>query len=455
MNMLESFTLTPLTAGDIIDRAVRIYRRNFPALVRIVLAPSLIAYTGGIMYYIGFRNFSLSRGEARVLVTSLLILFGGLLWLIGKVAFYAMLGGASKSMIYLFFDGTPLRARDVYKTVRRKLGALISASILVSAIVLGVGILIYMGVLVLILIYVSAGAIVAGIFPSWLTITLNIIFGLLLVIATILVLLGVYSRIVYVPQVLMVEEKNASSAIGRSFSLAGGEVRRIGVLILFWFYIAWSFWLLLMIPIGIYGYWSGIDLNPFNLNVPIWFNIAQQTVTQISEIIIAPIAMMGFTLLYLDSRVRKEGFDVELMANRILPPPALMPPPVVVSRMTPVVPQPEAMTVPSILGLNDDNVVAAQTEVETDIEPPDSSTDTSTDSPVAAGYFDPSYDIVTEARTGTPPPPALTIETPAALVQTGRAGQPGQIEASPRTCRWCETVADADDRFCRVCGGVF
>ena len=78
--------------------------------------------------------------------------------------------------------------------------------------------------------------------------------------------------------------------------------------------------LLLVIPLGWYGYLNGIDINPFNDSAPLWYNIAQQTVTQVSEILLAPIAMVAFTLLYLDVRVRKEGFDVELLANRHLPP---------------------------------------------------------------------------------------------------------------------------------------
>jgi hypothetical protein len=38
----------------------------------------------------------------------------------------------------------------------------------------------------------------------------------------------------------------------------------------------------------------------------------------LSEILIAPIVMLGFNLLYIDSRIRKEGFDIELLANRVL-----------------------------------------------------------------------------------------------------------------------------------------
>jgi hypothetical protein len=80
--------------------------------------------------------------------------------------------------------------------------------------------------------------------------------------------------------------------------------------------------LLLFLPLGYISDW----INPFNGVPPPWYNIAWQTVTQLSEILLMPIFMIGCTLLYLDSRVRKEGFDVELVANRALPqPPAPTP----------------------------------------------------------------------------------------------------------------------------------
>jgi hypothetical protein len=154
--------------------------------------------------------------------------------------------------------------------------------------------------------------------PVWLQIASNIFFGVVIFVVLMGLALICYSRIVYVPQVLMVEGKGVFGSIGRSFSLAGGAVIRIAAISLFWFYVAWSIWLLLMIPSGWYAYWSGVDINPFRDDGPLWYGILKQTMAQVSEILIAPIGMLGFTLLYLDSRVRKEGFDIELLANRVL-----------------------------------------------------------------------------------------------------------------------------------------
>src|SRR5262249_50035875 len=121
--------------------------------------------------------------------------------------------------------------------------------------------------------------------------------------------------------ILMVERKGVFSAISRSFQLASGELIRIGAVIIFWIYVAWSLWVMMAVPLGWYAYAAGVDITPFNTEVPLWYQIAKQTLTQVSEILIWPIAMLCFTLLYINSRVCKEGYDVELLANRVLPPP--------------------------------------------------------------------------------------------------------------------------------------
>jgi hypothetical protein len=315
---LDSFTLTPMSAGDIIDRAVRLYRHNFLVLLRIVLAPSIVAFIGVILYTVGFRNISLVRGDARLVATGFMIAVGLLLFIIGKASFYAVLGGASRSLVHHFFDGTPLRARDVYQAVRERLWSLIGATLLLILLVILIASVIIFIVGFLFSIYAVFAALMTASLPYWLQVISHVIFGVFLTVLVIIMALICYSRIVYVPQVLMVEGKSISGSIGRSFSLAGGAVIRIAAIILFWFYVAWSLFWLMMIPPGWYAYWTGVDISPFSAEYPFWYSIAQQTIAQLSEILIMPIAMLGFTLLYLDSRIRKEGFDIELLANRVL-----------------------------------------------------------------------------------------------------------------------------------------
>ncbi|MEO6725008.1 MAG: hypothetical protein ABIU20_06155 [Blastocatellia bacterium] len=455
MNSFDSFTLAPMSAGDIIDRAARLYRHNFLALLRIVLWPSLMDYTGTMLYTIGFRNFSMMRGNGRFALSLLLVIGGICLLIMGKAAFYAVLGGASRSLVDHLFEGKPILARDVYRAIFKRFWPLLGALCMVLLLMAGAGVIIYFVVTILILIGVFSATMFTSL-PSWLLGSLAIGFGVFIGLIAVSMAMLVYSRVVYVPQVMMVEGKGVFSSIGRSFSLAGKEIWRIAALLLFWLYVAWSVWSLLYFPLGLVAYWFGTDPNPFNQNNPLWFVIAYQTLTPISEILITPVAMLGLTLLYLDSRVRKEGFDVELLANRLMPPTPQM-------RHAP--PTPRAVSIddsaetnssspfPSILGLND------YAPVRSPIVPLP-----------APMIIEPSLNGVAfpeeivesataEAISDEVKAPATALEAAPVVVQeemiVEREPAISAAKAAFRVCVWCGTEAGGEDRFCRVCGSVF
>jgi hypothetical protein len=400
MNSFDSFTLAPMSAGDIIDRAVRLYGRNFLALLRIVLGPSLVAYAGSILMSIGWRNATLSRGDERVVITVLLVLIGFLLWAIGKASFYAVLGGSSRSLVAHFFEGKPILARDVYRAARERVWSLIGATFMIGLLILGAMIIAYFFVVTILMFFglMMAAVIQGG--PEWAQIMGAVIFAIVIVAALAVAFLLIYGRVVYVPQILMVEGKGVFSSIGRSFSLASGQLGRIAALILFWIYVGWSVLLLLFLPLGYISDW----VNPFSAEHSPWYDIAWQTVTQLSEILLMPIFMIGCTLLYLDSRVRKEGFDVELVANRTLAQPPTPPP------LYPHAPEwaaPELTTAPrergsfstSILGLGDYS-----------------------------------------------PAPADPVPEP---------GERISIDVTRKNCQWCGAETNVEDQFCRLCGSAF
>jgi len=469
MNSFDTFTLAPLSAGDIIDRAVRLYRRNFLALLRIVLGPSLVAYTGTVLYDIGIRNFSLMRGEGRIALSLLLVIGGFGLWALGTVAFYAVLGGASRSLVDHFFEGKPILARDVYRLVRQRFWSLIGMVFMVGLLLMGTFMVLYFVVAIMAIAGVMAAPLFAAA-PNWLQAVLLIGFSGLIALLALFVLLLVYSRLVFIPQVMMVEGKGVFNAISRSFTLAGHEIWRIAALLLFWIYVAWSLLSLLLVPVASVAYWMGADFNVFNQGNGSWMMIAYQTLTQVSGILIAPIALLGFTLLYLDSRVRKEGFDVELLANRLMPPTPEMlrspPPPMAFSAS--VAAEPAGFGKTSILGLNDYGPIRQSTieplpmpvppiempsamvlpavTVEEEIEP------------VAAG-FTPAP--VPAEGLGIVPAIKANFEAniePVAVPETMLTENEAALsvdQAAPRACRWCGTLASGEDRFCRVCGSVF
>src|SRR5687768_8833767 len=75
--------------------------------------------------------------------------------------------------------------------------------------------------------------------------------------------------------------------------------------------------MILIIPLGWYGYITGVDLIN-STNWPAWYTIAYNVLASLSSIVLAPVWMLGLSLLYVDERVRHEGYDIELMAAQHL-----------------------------------------------------------------------------------------------------------------------------------------
>ena len=79
--------------------------------------------------------------------------------------------------------------------------------------------------------------------------------------------------------------------------------------------------MILLIPLGWYGYVNGVDPSPWSAaEWPAWYAIGNGVLEPLSRILLAPIWILGLSLLYVDERVRHEGYDIELMASRQLGP---------------------------------------------------------------------------------------------------------------------------------------
>ncbi len=323
-NEIDSLMLAPLSTGDLLDRIVRLYRRHWIALMRIAILPVILSYVGIMALTFGIRNFSTTKGDWRIATSVLLVLVGVVLYLGGKAALIFLLGGTARELVQHFMNGSAVSARGVYRTVRQYFWRLVGATVMILALAVTLGIFLLYAVALAVGTYVlAAGWALSGL-PFWLQATLHSLIGFVAFIAvTILVLMNV-KRVVFLPQAIAVENKSVSAALSRSFSLAGGEFRRkdfipIIALVFFYVYISWSVLLLFMLPVYLYAGMNGIEGGPFNLQQPLWYTVLSNTISQASEILLLPVLMIGFILLYIDSRVRREGYDLELLANRYLP----------------------------------------------------------------------------------------------------------------------------------------
>jgi hypothetical protein len=360
MNPISNeLALAPLGAGDLIDRAVRLYRRQFLTLIRIATPPVLVSALGSTMVTIAFRELS-STSSALRLVMYVFVFIGGLVvTFCGSLFSLIVMGGATRNLVAHLVWNEPVTARTTYRAVKERFWGLLGASILVALWLAFAAIVASMGYAFLSFIMVMAVAVGASISP-WIT---TLVVGLGTVAAIILALILFFllaGRMAYVPQAMLVEGRSVFSAIGRSFALASGNVKRLMAMALFTFFATYSALALLMVPLLWYGWLVGVDISFFGGTWPTWYAVGYQVILQCSHIMLAPIWMLGLSLLYVDERVRHEGYDIELMAARQLPEmpklPGVVSPfaPALVTGRAPrfVAPPPGQMNTGSVLGLN-------------------------------------------------------------------------------------------------------
>lgn len=356
---VTDLSLAPLGAGDLIDRAVRLYRRHFLTLIRIAAPPVVISAAGSTLTTIAFRAIGATPSSARLMLYLLVALGGGVVIGAGSLFSLIVMGGATRNLVAHLLWDEPVSFRATYRAVKSRFWGLLGASILVAIWLGFCAWLSFTGFyLVFALLLVLAFAI-GQVMPEWATAIVSI-FGttVAVVLAGILFFL-LAGRMAYVPQAMLVEGRTVGSAIGRSFSLASGNVRRLMAMTLFTFFATYSALALLIIPLGWYGWANGVDVSPFGSQWPAWYSIGYEVILQCSHILLAPIWMLGLSLLYVDERVRHEGYDIELMAARQLPQmpelPGVMSPfaPALVTRGTRTfVPPPAPMPPASVLGLH-------------------------------------------------------------------------------------------------------
>jgi hypothetical protein len=313
--------LVPLGAGDLIDRAVRLYRRHLFTLMRIAAPPVVVSAIGWVVWTMATRQLvSTSDTAALVLYFFLCVLAVGIV-AAGHIFSLIVMGGASRNLVTHLLWGEPVLARTTYAAVRSRFWSLLGATILV-VMWLGVAMsaasfVAYFFVIFLTLLLVF----LAQVLPVVVIVIIAIVVGLVAAAVSLVIFFFLAGKVAYVPQVLLVEGKHVFESISRSFSLAKGNLRRLMAMTFFISFATYSALMLLVIPLGWYAYLNGIDPSPWNsMQWPVWYAIAYSVLEPLSSILLAPVWMLGMSLLYVDERVRHEGYDIELMASQKLGP---------------------------------------------------------------------------------------------------------------------------------------
>jgi hypothetical protein len=320
---MANFTiLEPMSTGDVIDRSVRIYRRNFAPLMSIAAVPSLMGYLATTFFWFGYSKMIMSATETDVPEVTpfslLMMAMGGILYPFWLFALLMTISGMSRVIgDHVMLDET-ITFRKCFGATRKRLGDIFLMGLLGLVMMFVVTILMYIVILIITLLVLMAAAITdAAKLPPWLVGTIMGIVILAAICAGIAVMLIIVSRIVFLPQIVMIEGQTAGSALGRAMDLGKGNWYRVGGIVLFTYFVSLSLLSALTLPVLAGLYFTGFLSAEFMVS-PTW-NIIYTSFSQLSNLLCLPIWIISYTLLYFDSRVRKEAYDLELLAREVNP----------------------------------------------------------------------------------------------------------------------------------------
>ena len=322
---MANFTiLEPMSTGDVIDRTVRLYRRNFTPMVAVVAIPTLIGYISSMMFWFGYMRLlgefepqqsATGEFDGAAIIMLALGTIGYPVWFFVMVLTVAALSRVVGDHIML---GEPVTFRKCLSAVRRRLGDLTLMSLLSFALMIVLSMTLWIVIFAIILV---AGLIVGAInglgLPPWMVGVITTLVVLIAVAGGIYVLLHVMARVIFLPQVVMIEGQSAGSALNRAMSLGSGNWYRVGAILLFTYFVSLSLLAAFTLPFIVILAYLGVLSTDFFLS-PGW-NILYSAFNQISNLLVWPIWIVSFTLLYFDSRVRKEAYDLELLAREVSP----------------------------------------------------------------------------------------------------------------------------------------
>ena len=167
--MPEVTILEPMSIGDVIDRAVRLYRKNFAAVLSIVAVPCLVGYVATLTFLYGYTHLLLGLADRPSPTALLSLVVGGLLYPVYTFLLLAVIAGLARVVGDHIMLGERISFRRWFDAAKKRVGSIALMWILM----LGLGVVIYVLVAILVFVLVILAAVVAGItsaagLPAWL-----------------------------------------------------------------------------------------------------------------------------------------------------------------------------------------------------------------------------------------------------------------------------------------------
>ncbi len=275
---MQAFQFEPMSVGGILDQTFRLYRRNFTrflAIVAIVQVP--LGLAGALLAAWAVSSSTLDPTAMAEMETgatapempgSLGVMLGGVfLGLFLAMLSLTLCQAALVKAVSESYLGNDVSVGKAYRFILPKVLTIIGAGIIVWFLtVLGFFLLVVPGV----------------IFIAWFALT---------------------------TQAIVIENRGATAAIGRSKELTSGNRGKVLAVLMLTGLLSWI--------VSMAGDRLGGVLSTFAGDSVTATLVIHNVAAIAGGVLAAPISAAAMILLYYDLRIRKEGFDLQMLAERL------------------------------------------------------------------------------------------------------------------------------------------
>jgi hypothetical protein len=281
--VVASFALRPLSVGELLDAAFRLARHLLPVLITLQLLSAAVPLMLGL--------YNAANGTSALASLTLVNIVGVLV----NIVFASLAAGAASLVISEAYLGRTLSAAEALQRAIPRVGPMLVAS-MVTGLVLVVCLLPFFAVVTFVAVSVGNGT--QGVGPAR---VLAILAGVALLALPVYVLAGFTLQSICA---VLEPELDGIGAARRSWALTKGYRRRIFMVML----ALGAIFLAVAAGIGAAVAITGLTTGS------VAANIVAVIIQAVTSAIVFPIIYSVLTLQYYDLRVRKEGFDLEMLA---------------------------------------------------------------------------------------------------------------------------------------------
>ena len=306
---MPTVNLVPLGLGELLDQTFSYFRKHFWLFAGIMVLPEGLLVGLNIVVQISLSAAALPQNpqtpqaaaQAAAFAIRAGLAFLGIL--VPYYIVYAMALGATTYALSEVYLGRTATIRESYRVVGKRLWRLLS--VIFSILLRTFGILVLAGFLFA---FVIGGMAIIPKSMTWVMFIVVPVAFLGFIIGGTLIVIFLVRYSVAVPALLL-ERLSTRQALKRSVALTRGYLWRLLLVAILMTLIRMVLVSLCQAPFSIAAFLVTIK----GARPGLWLTIPSLLVGGVAAAAVAPLLMISFAIAYYDLRVRKEGFDLQLM----------------------------------------------------------------------------------------------------------------------------------------------